>query len=136
MLTSDSLGLRDLVAIGAIEMEGGPGVEVRLVIPAGVRRRGRGPMGLAISDGLIVLDGGDLIWLVTTNKGWVHMRGEARTEHGKRLPFRADLYASTAGRDGGPDRFALRLYAAGDDPNRASPIAKLGGPMAAGSITI
>jgi hypothetical protein len=126
----------DLAAIGSVHAEDETSVDVRLVVGGSVRRSGRGSIELHLAGYGLDITRAELIWLVTTNKGWVHMRGEATVADGDRLPFRADLFAAGQVRDGGPDRIAVRIYAAGDDPNRSSPIRKLGGWMAAGSIVI
>jgi hypothetical protein len=127
----------DVTAIGQVHADDHRLVEVRLIVPSTVRRAGRGNVSLVLADPEVDIEGATLLWLVTTNKGWAHMRGEADVAGGTgRLPFRADLFAGAAMADGGPDRFALRMYAAGDDPNRASPIHKFAGWMPVGSIRI
>ena len=126
----------DLAAIGNAVADDTAPLDIRLVVPGPIRRAGRGPIELILATCGLEVAGAELIWLVTTNKGWVHMRGEARRTDGIRLPFRADLFAAAYAHDLGPDRVAIRLYAPGDDPNRASPIHKLGGRMVAGSIRL
>lgn len=108
-----------------------------MIVTTAVLRAGRGPLTLdADLDGLVVMPG-VLVWIVTTNKGWAHLRGIASTaDGGGRLPFRADLYCADSVGDPGPDRMALRLYAAGVDANVASPSHKIQGWMDHGSIRI
>ena len=74
---------------------------------------------LARMDGLRIAEA-TLIWIVTTNKGWAHLRGLARTglDEDPR-PYRADLFAASTQRAPGDDRIALRLYEPGADPNIA-----------------
>ena len=79
--------------------------------------------------------GGSLVWLVTTNKGWAHLRGVATDRAtGAGRPFRADLFSASGAGDDGADRLALRFYAAGADPNIAGPTHKIHGWMDRGSI--
>jgi hypothetical protein len=125
----------DLAVIGLVHGDDAHDVEVRLIVPDAVRTAGRGPIRLQLARNGVELRQAELIWLVSTNKGWFHMRGEAvAAAGGPPLPFRADVYASVIGRDRGPDRLALRLYAPGDDPNQASPVDKVSGWMEPGSI--
>jgi hypothetical protein len=136
MLTSTTSSSSELTAIGALTGDDDGTVDVRLVVPVDVRRVGRGRIALSLRMPDLAIEGAELIWLVTTNKGWAHMRGKASLVGGTELPFRADLFAASQIHDPGPDRFALRVYAEGEDPNRASPICKLSGAMPAGSIRV
>lgn len=130
-------GSKDLVAVGLLHPDdsGAPAVEVLLVVAMPVLRAGRGPLALAVDADGVAIMAGELVWIVTTNKGWAHLRGVASTASGgERLPFRADLFSADAVGDVGPDRMALRLYDIGADPNVASPTHKLHGWMPHGSI--
>ena len=135
-MTASTTRSSALAAVGPVQADDATLVEVRLLVADGVRRAGRGAIELELVGDELAVAEAELIWLVTTNKGWAHMRGEATLADGRRLPFRADLYDASQARDPGPDRIALRIYAAGDDPNRSSPIRKLGGSMAPGSIVM
>lgn len=130
-------GSRDLVAVGLLHRDDAAAstVEVLLVVAMSVLHAGRGPLALAVDAGGVAIMAGELVWIVTTNKGWAHLRGVASTTSGAgQLPFRADLFSADSVGDVGPDRMALRLYAPDADPNVASPIHKLHGWMAHGSI--
>ena len=130
-------GSRGLAVVGLLHPDdhGGSPVPVRLVVSAAVRRAGGGPIDVEITMDGLRASGGSLIWLVTTNKGWAHLRGVAtdRTT-GAGRPFRADLFAASGAGDDGPDRLALRFYAAGADPNIAGPTHKIHGWLDRGSI--
>lgn len=135
---------RDVTAIGLLHADDGRLVDIRLVVSGSVRRNGQGTISLTVADPAFDLQGATLVWLVTTNKGWAHMRGEAAHMRGEavvagvdgRRPFRADLFAAHLVGDAGPDRFALRIYGAAEDPNVASPTHKIAGWMAVGSIRL
>ena len=110
---------------------------IRLVAETGVVRRGRGPITIEWDADGVAVKGGELIWLVTTNKGWAHLRGVAwASDLGPHMPFRADLFSATVAGDPGPDRLALRFYAVGADPNVASPLHKVHGWLEPGSIRL
>ena len=128
---------RDVTAIGRLHADDGRLVDIRLVVSGSVRRDGQGTISLTLADPVFDLQGATLVWLVTTNKGWAHMRGEADVAGmDGRLPFRADLFAAELVGDAGPDRFALRMYSADEDPNIASPTYKVAGWMPVGSIRL
>ena len=130
-------GSRDLVAVGLLHPDetGAPDVEVLLVVAEPALRAGCGPLILAVDADGVAIMAGELVWIVTTNKGWAQLRGVASTTSGAdRLPFRADLFSADAVDDVGPDRMALRLYAMDADPNVASPMHKIHGWLAHGSI--
>lgn len=92
-------------------------------------------MTLEIEIDRVVSREASLVWIVTTNKGWAHLRGVVQSsEADRRLPFRADLFAAASAGASGPDRASLRFYAAGTDPNVAGPILKLQGSLEPGSI--
>lgn len=100
-------------------------------------RRGRGPITIEWDADGVAVKGGELIWLVTTNKGWAHLRGVAwASEVSPHLPFRADLFSASVAGHPGPDRLALRFYAVGADPNVASPLYKAHGWLEPGSIRL
>jgi hypothetical protein len=83
------------------------------------------------------IDGGNLIWMVMTNKGWAHLRGTVRTrDDGAELPFRADLFSAAAVGAMGPDRVAIRIYPLDADPNIDSPIHKVQGWIEGGSVQL
>lgn len=85
--------------------------------------------------GGLIVSGGSLIWIVTTNKGWAHLRGLTLDVIGHPArPFRADLFSAASVGDHGVDRIALRLYDPGADPNLASPTHKVRGWLEAGSV--
>ena len=132
----------EVTVVGTVYGDDGPTTAVRLRVPAAIRHVGAGAIELDVACPGLTLVRAELIWIVSTNKDWVHMRGEATAVESVRpLPFRADLHGTggnvpDVGDTAGRDRFALRVYAAGDDPNRASPIIKIGGWMDAGSVRL
>jgi len=73
------------------------------------------------------ISGGELLWAVRTNKGWVHLRGLAHATDGVDYPFRADIFGPRSVDASGPARIALRIYDVDADPNQASPIVKVQG---------
>ena len=129
----------DLVAAGGVCPDDGTAdrIQLRLRVPAASRRRGLGPLDLVVTMDGITLAAGRLIWLVTTNKGWAHLRGEGWGEDlALRFPFRVDVFSAAAVRADPPDRIALRLYAPGTDPNVDGPIHKLAGWFETGGARI
>jgi len=128
----------DLAVSGEVDPDGAglASVAIRLVIGAAIRRAGHGTIRLEVHGDALVVERGELVWLVTTNKGWAHLRGSATTDDGRQLPFRADLYSAAAVDDPGRDRVALRLYAQDADPNLASPAFKLYGWLPHGSVAL
>lgn len=128
-----------LVAVGLLhpDLDEGTGVPVRLTVDGSVMRAGRGPIAIDVDAAGYVVTGGTLVWIVTTNKGWAHLRGTAWADDpGMPRPFRADLYSADAVGDPGVDRFAFRLYGVEDDPNVASPTHKIHGWLDARSIRL
>jgi hypothetical protein len=117
----------DLVVQGHAMTDLGP-LEISLRLDAAVRRTGRGPLELHVVASDWTLTGVELLWVVTTNKGWTHLRGTARLAEGAAdQPIRMDIYGGGLGGPPNPERIALRLYPPGSDPNLAGPIVKLMG---------
>jgi YVTN family beta-propeller protein len=74
-------------------------------------------------------------WLVVTNANWARFQGTATIDGtGGLFGFRVDA------RDGDPtgqaDRFVIRIYAPGSDPNAAEPIYKASGDVFQGQVQI
>ena len=120
-------------------LDDGPGATTKarltLVVPAAVRRAGHGPITMGLeADGLRITEA-TLVWMVTTNKGWAHLRGSAGTGPGSAThPFRADLFAASLVPGTDDDRVALRVYEPGADPNVAGPTLKLLAVLPRGTI--
>lgn len=134
-----AIDLPSLSAIGWFESDdpGRPAVAIRLVVGSATRRAGRGPIELAIDLDELRIGGASLVWLVTTNKGWAHLRGLAEErETGADRPFRADLCSAQSAGVDGPDLLTLRIYGPGADPNVDSPTIKLQGHLPQGSVRL
>lgn len=128
-----------MAVVGLLHPDGrdGPAVAVRLVVSGAVRRAGGGPIEFEIAIDGLETSGGSLVWLVTTNKGWAHLRGVATDRAtGAGRPFRADLFAASGAADIDPDCLALRFYEEGADPNIAGPTHKIAGWLDRGSIRL
>jgi hypothetical protein len=126
MVGSSATNLVGLVVQGRAETDLGP-MDVTLRIPTTTRVAGRGPLDLHVVAADWELAGVDLHWVVSTNKGWFHLRGTARLSgHAHDQPLRMDVYGGLA-TPPDPDRVALRLYPPDSDPNLAGPIVKLMG---------
>lgn len=124
-----------LTVVGRMFGEDGTVWDVRVIVTADIRRSGRGAITFVWADEDLAIDGADLAWVVTTNKGWAHLRGVASVvQDERRLPFRADLFSSLRAGELSPDRIALRLYDVDGDPNLSSPIRKVQAWMEPGSV--
>src|SRR6476659_7537767 len=138
MLGSSTTDLPDLVVRGHATTDLGP-LDITLRVDAAARARGRGHLALHVVAGGWELTGVELLWVVTTNKGWIHLRGTARLADGATAqPVRMDVYGGGHGAPPDPDRIALRLYPPDTDPNLAGPIVKLMGTFdrrAVGDVT-
>jgi hypothetical protein len=112
-------------------------IALRLHVPAAVRQTGHGPITLELeADGLRITHA-TLVWMVTTNKGWAHLRGLVGDGSGSSdRPFRADLYAASLLAGTEDDRVALRVYDVGADPDAAGPTHKLQGRLPRGSVRL
>jgi hypothetical protein len=130
-------GPTDFAVLGRIHHDDGGSSDIHLVVGRAARKAGLGRIDLVWDGEPEPIDGGELIWLVTTNKGWAHLRGIAIAgASGRRHPFRADLYSAHAVGDPGPDRLAIRFYAVDADPNVESPNHKVHGSLEPGSIRL
>lgn len=99
--------------------------------------RGReGAIELVVRSSGLTFTGERVVWLVTTNKGWLHLRGVGRLDGGPPAPFRCDLFSSAMVRADGPDLMVLRIYDAQADPNHDGPVAKLRAALGAGSVQL
>ena len=67
----------DIAARGRILHDDGGSSDIHLVVGRVARRAGHGRIDLAWDGDAEPIAGGELIWLVTTNKGWAHLRGIA-----------------------------------------------------------
>ncbi|NNE96062.1 MAG: hypothetical protein HKN24_08530 [Acidimicrobiales bacterium] len=73
-------------------------------------------------------------WLVVTNNNWAKFRGTAQLDGQPGLfPFRVD---ARSGRNGLPDRFVIKVWAPGTNPDQTEPIYKASGDLGGGNITI
>ncbi len=73
-------------------------------------------------------------WLVVTNTQWARFQGLAEIDGMAGLhPFRVD---ARDGANGQPDRFVIRIWAPGDDPDQQGLIYKASGDVEAGQIKI
>jgi len=132
-------GSNELAAIGRIRPDEPNSGEatIRLIVSVAVRRVGRGQISLTWQSDQLSIAGGALIWIVTTNKGWAHLRGDCWDANPKlRLPFRVDLFSASAIGSDAPDRVALRVYAPDVDPNTGSPTHKIFGSLGNGGIRL
>lgn len=109
-------------------------VTVAMSVPRSSRTTG-GPITCRITG-----PGVDLVcewadWLVTTNRGWAHLRGKGRSSD-RTVPFRCDAYSARANGEDGPDVLAIRIYAPDADPGTDGPVAKLTLSLPSGSVRL
>ncbi len=72
-------------------------------------------------------------WLVVTNSNWAHFQGVAEIEGREGLfPFRVDARDDKTG----DDRFVLKVWAPGDNPNQNGIVYKASGDLSGGQIKI
>ncbi len=73
----------------------------------------------------------EMEWLVVTNQNWAKFQGEATIDGltGEFL-FRVDA------RDGDPDRFVIKVYPVGGDPDVDEPVYTASGDLGGGQIKI
>lgn len=77
----------------------------------------------------------DMEWLVVTNSNWAHFQGSATIDGVAGLhPFRVD--ARDTNKQGQPDRFVIRLWAPGADPDVDEPLYKASGDVEGGQVKI
>ena len=78
------------------------------------------------------LHSADYEWLVVTNNNWAKFQGTATINGSEELyPFRVDC--SDADPD---DRFIIKIYAVGANPDLDEPIYKASGDLGGGQIKI
>ena len=76
-------------------------------------------------------------WLVIVNSNWAKFQGSATIKGLEGLfPFRVDARDGDHGGGDQPDRFIIKVYAPGADPDKADPIYKASGDLIGGSIII
>jgi len=76
-------------------------------------------------------------WLVVTNNNWAKFQGLATIKDMEGLfPFRVDAWDSEHGGSGQPDRFIIKIYSPGTDPDLADPIYKTSGDLQGGNVII
>jgi hypothetical protein len=127
-------GRHDLAACGHTGSAADP-LTVALLVPGRPRARVPRAMAMVVESDDFRFVGEELHWLVTTNKGWAHLRGEGHLDGSRAsAPFRADLMSAGPPPAAGPDRFALRVYEPGRDPNFASPLRKAAGDLVVGAV--
>jgi hypothetical protein len=129
----------DIVADGEIRPDDGTErlIAMRLSISGEVCQAGRGPATLELHVPELDLTELDVGWLNITNKGWIHLRGEASGSDGGRYPMRADIFsAEIVDAAGSVDRIGVRIYGQGADPDTASPIHKITGSFASGGVRV
>jgi len=74
-------------------------------------------------------------WLVVTNTNWARFQGLAEIDGASGLhPFRVD--ARDGDPAGLPDRFVIRIWPPGADPDTSDPIYKASGDVAGGQVKI
>jgi hypothetical protein len=70
-------------------------------------------------------------WLVVTNDNWAKFQGMAQIKNAAgEYPFRVDA------RDGDPDRFVIKIWAPGANPDLDEPIYKASGNVEGGQVKI
>jgi hypothetical protein len=114
--------------------EDGQPVRIELHVPA-ASRAASGPITGRIAGAGLDLEALALDWLVTTNRGWAHLRGVGR-HAGIEVPFRCDLYSARAEGREDVDLAAIRVYGPGSDPTRDGPTAKVTVTLPPGSIRL
>lgn len=76
-------------------------------------------------------------WLVIVNNNWAKFQGAATIEGVDGIfPFRVDARDSDFGGSGQPDRFSIKIWAEGANPDLDDPIHKASGDLEGGSIII
>ena len=75
----------------------------------------------------------DMEWLVVTNSNWARFQGTATIDGLAGLhSFRVDARDS----DNLGDRFVIKVWAPGDDPDRDEPVYKASGDVEGGQVKI
>ncbi len=76
-------------------------------------------------------------WLVIVNSNWAKFQGTAAIKDYEGVyPFRVDARDGDYGGGSQPDRFIIKVYAPGADPDNVDPIYKASGDLIGGSIVI
>jgi probable HAF family extracellular repeat protein len=76
-------------------------------------------------------------WLVIVNSNWAKFKGTATIKDYEGIyPFRVDARDGDYGGGIEPDRFIIKIYAPGVDPDNEDPIYKASGDLIGGSIVI
>ena len=79
----------------------------------------------------------DYDWLVVTNSNWAKFQGLATINgSGDLYPFRVDARDGDANGGSHEDRFIIKIWASGDDPDVNDPIYKASGDLGGGQIKI
>ena len=77
----------------------------------------------------------EMEWLVVTNANWAKFQGTATISGASGVyPFRVD--ARDTDKLGQPDRFVIKIWAPGADPDATSPIYKASGDVLGGQVVI
>jgi hypothetical protein len=74
-------------------------------------------------------------WLVVTNQNMAQFQGTA-TVNGSSATYPFSVQARDGDPTGQPDRFVIKIYPAGSDPNTTTPLYKASGDVQGGSIVI
>lgn len=83
------------------------------------------------------LDSAGYKWLVVTNTNWAKFQGNATINgSGELHPFRVDARDGDARGGNFPDRFVIKVWAPGANPDLDSPIYKASGDLEGGQINI
>lgn len=79
----------------------------------------------------------DMEWLVVTNANWARFQGLGQIKGRSEVyRFRVDARDGDAGGGSQPDRFVIKIYGLGDDPDVADPAYKASGDVEGGQIKI
>jgi len=81
------------------------------------------------------LKSAEMDWLVVTNQNWAKFQGTATIAGTSgTYPFRVE--ARDGHTTGQPDRFAIKVYSPGADPDTTGPIYKASGDLIGGQVQI
>ncbi len=97
----------------------------------------KGQLQFQYRQGNFNLHSSGIEWLVIVNNNLASFRGTATIQGMNGLfPFRADARDSDFSGSGQPDRFSIKIWAEGDNPDLDNPMHKASGDLQGGSIMI